>query len=281
MAMTQHEVARTLVKSAPELWEVCSDPDSLSRHLHAFGEIRITRVEPETTVAWEGERASGTVRIEPAGWGTRVILTATAAAEPVGEPEVALEPGAREPVALEPVALEPGATEPAVEDPRKDEPVVDEPAPAADPQLESDSQLESDPQLEPDPQLKPDPRLEPDPQLETQPESKATPRPGFFRRLGGLLFRSFVTPVELHEEAFGPPQAAQPALPEAEPDPDPAPVAAAAPELEPEPESELTPAAVTAPVEPGRSEPEFDPGTVLAGVLDRLGSDHHRPFSRG
>ena len=41
-----------------------------------FGEIRITRLEPETAVAWEGERASGTVRLEPSGWGTRVTLTA-------------------------------------------------------------------------------------------------------------------------------------------------------------------------------------------------------------
>jgi hypothetical protein len=84
--MAEHEAARTLVKSPPELWEVCSDPESLGRHLRPFGEIRITRLEPETTVAWEGERASGTVRIEPGGWGTKVTLTALAAAEPVPEP---------------------------------------------------------------------------------------------------------------------------------------------------------------------------------------------------
>lgn len=76
--MPKHVVRRTLVKSPPELWEVCSDAESLSRHLQPFGEIRITRLEPETTVAWEGERASGTVEIEPSGWGTRVILTAQA-----------------------------------------------------------------------------------------------------------------------------------------------------------------------------------------------------------
>jgi len=80
--MNEHEAARTLVKSPPELWEVCSDASLLSRHLQAFGEIRITRLEPETTVAWEGERASGTVRIEPSGWGTRVTLTAKPAAPP-------------------------------------------------------------------------------------------------------------------------------------------------------------------------------------------------------
>ena len=76
--MTEHEASRTLVKSAPELWAECSDAASLARHLDQFGEIRITRLEPETAVAWEGELASGTVRLEPSGWGTRVVLTARA-----------------------------------------------------------------------------------------------------------------------------------------------------------------------------------------------------------
>src|SRR5437764_6916523 len=65
--MNQHEVSRTLVKSQPELWAELSDPSSLARHLDQFGEIRITRLEPETTVAWEGQRVSGTVRLEPSG----------------------------------------------------------------------------------------------------------------------------------------------------------------------------------------------------------------------
>jgi len=82
--MAEHQASRTLVKSLPELWAECSNAASLERHLHAFGEIRITTLEPETAVAWEGERACGTVRIEPSGWGTRVTLTARAlaAAEP-------------------------------------------------------------------------------------------------------------------------------------------------------------------------------------------------------
>jgi hypothetical protein len=77
--MTELQASRTLVKSPPELWAECSDAASLARHLGQFGEIRITRLEPETAVAWEGEHARGTVRIEPAGWGTKVILTAVAA----------------------------------------------------------------------------------------------------------------------------------------------------------------------------------------------------------
>ena len=63
---------RTLVKSPPELWEELSEVDGLTKHLGAFGEIKITKLEPEHTVAWEGEHASGTVSIEPSGWGTKV-----------------------------------------------------------------------------------------------------------------------------------------------------------------------------------------------------------------
>jgi hypothetical protein len=105
--MTEHQSSRTLVKSAPELWAECSDAGSLARHLGSFGEIRITRLEPESTVAWEGTAASGTVRLEPSGWGTRVTLTVTeqtTAATPKPEPPaVAAEPEPS-PVAPESVA---------------------------------------------------------------------------------------------------------------------------------------------------------------------------------
>ncbi|GAC1433996.1 MAG: hypothetical protein NVSMB51_00120 [Solirubrobacteraceae bacterium] len=88
---THTQVSRTLVKSAPELWAEVSDAAALSRHLGEFGEIRITRTEPENTVAWEGERASGTVKLEVSGWGTKVMLTARAArpGQPVGAPALA------------------------------------------------------------------------------------------------------------------------------------------------------------------------------------------------
>lgn len=89
-----HEATRTLVKSQPEVWEQCSDPESLSRHLNgSFGEIRITRLEPENTVAWEGEQSSGTVTIEASAWGTRVTLTARTEQEQAAE-EVAPQPAA-------------------------------------------------------------------------------------------------------------------------------------------------------------------------------------------
>src|SRR5437588_11225148 len=95
--MTEVQASRTLVKSPPELWAECSDAAALSRHLNAFGEIRITRLDPETTVAWEGERGSGTVRLEPSGWGTRVILTAETPDDGPGEGEPPTPPEPRRP----------------------------------------------------------------------------------------------------------------------------------------------------------------------------------------
>jgi hypothetical protein len=82
--MKEHQTSRTLLKSPPELWAECSEAQSLARHLgDSVGEIRITKLEPEHTVAWEGDRASGTVKLEPSGWGTRVTLTCS---EPEQEP---------------------------------------------------------------------------------------------------------------------------------------------------------------------------------------------------
>src|SRR6267378_1144494 len=121
--MQEPRAQRTLVKSPPELWSELSDIDSLARHLGEFGEIRITRLDPETTVAWEGDRARGTVELEPSGWGTKVTITAELAGEAVAaepEPEPAAVEPEPEPVAVdqEPVAVdqEPVAVEPAPED---------------------------------------------------------------------------------------------------------------------------------------------------------------------
>ncbi len=118
--MATHSAQRRLVKSRPELWAEISDQQSLARRLEAFGEIRITGTDPETTVAWEGTAASGTVEIESAGWGTKVVLTveladAPAAIEPKPEP-VVQEVLATEPKP-EPVAQ--AAPEPAAAAPKK------------------------------------------------------------------------------------------------------------------------------------------------------------------
>src|ERR671917_1450171 len=124
-AMPDLTAKRTLVKSPPELWSELSEVERLARHLGAFGEIKITKLEPEHTVAWEGEGASGTVSIEPSGWGTKVTLTAQLdGAEVVETPRVEeREPMAEEP---EPMAEEP---EPMAEEP---EPMAEEPEPMAE-----------------------------------------------------------------------------------------------------------------------------------------------------
>jgi hypothetical protein len=115
--MKEVTAGRTLVKSPPELWAVCSDADSLGQHLEAFGEIRITRLEPETTVAWEGERASGTVRIEPSGWGTKVTVTAAATPAVTAPEQVVTDPVTEAPAS---VLIDPEPTVPEPEQPSAD-----------------------------------------------------------------------------------------------------------------------------------------------------------------
>jgi hypothetical protein len=93
--MPSTEAQRTLVKSPPELWAELSDPASLARHLGDFGEIRIARIEPEQSVAWEAQDVSGTVQLKPSGWGTKVTLTVVREVpepEAVPEPEIEPEP---------------------------------------------------------------------------------------------------------------------------------------------------------------------------------------------
>jgi hypothetical protein len=245
-AMQEPRAQRTLVKSPPELWAEVSDIDSLARHLGEFGEIRITRLDPETTVAWEGDRACGTVALEPTAWGTKVTITAKLAQEVVVEP-VAVEPEPEpEPVAAEPVAVEP-QPEP--------EPVAVEPEPEPEPVA-----------AEPEPEA-----------IAPEPDAPATeaPKEGFFARLFGR--RSKVEPVVEVE-------------PEAEPEPEPVAVEPEPVAVEAEPEPELV--AVAPEPEPVAVEPEPEPEPVravldveraeaiLTGVLDDLGSAHHRPFSR-
>ncbi len=86
--MPEPRAQRTLVKSPPEIWAEVSDVSTLARHLGEFGEIRITRLEAETTVVWEGDRARGTVELEASGWGTKVTITAEAIATDEVEVEV-------------------------------------------------------------------------------------------------------------------------------------------------------------------------------------------------
>jgi hypothetical protein len=248
--MTDHEASRTLVKSPPELWAECSDAASLARHLGQFGEIRITRLEPETAVAWEGEEVSGTVRLEPTGWGTKVILTAR-------------RPDADEPP---PAAFEAAAWEP--------EPM---PEPVAEPEPEPEPVVESDPEPvagvpSPDP-------------VRDSADARRSSRRGAFGRLREYFGLGRGTQQASPQQAFPEPQRQAPPQPgpllrpvqPAQPPPGrpdsavPA-VAESVPAVaEPEPAAGPAPAAEPAPV----------PDAALMAALDSLGQAHHRPFSRG
>ncbi len=161
--MSSLQASRTLVKSPPELWAELSDIGALARHLGEFGEIRITKVDPESRVEWEADRASGTVRLEPSGWGTRVVLT-------VDTPEPAADP---EPEVEEPVAV---AEEAPVAEPEPEpEPVAVEPEPEPEPlkrgfwaRLFGRRKPEPAPAPEPEPVVEEPVAVEPEPEPEPE-----------------------------------------------------------------------------------------------------------------
>jgi hypothetical protein len=80
------EVSRTLVKSPPELWAELSG-EALTE---AVGGGSLKVAEEERRIDWEAEGAKGTAVLEPAGWGTKLTLTAQVQEEVAElEPEVA------------------------------------------------------------------------------------------------------------------------------------------------------------------------------------------------
>jgi outer membrane biosynthesis protein TonB len=204
--MTEHESSRTLVKSAPELWAECSDAASLARHLGAFGEIRITKLEPETAVAWEGAAASGTVKLETSGWGTRVTLTVkegqapTASAEPLPEPVVE---------------------------------AVQEPEPEPEPEPVAVAEPEPVAVAEPDAPEAPEPEelVEPEPRMAEPPL-----RIGVFARFRGAFRRKPGAAAVVEPELIAMPEPGPEPIPAAEAPPEPEPVTEPAPEPAPAPE---------------------------------------------
>jgi hypothetical protein len=284
--MSEPRVQRTLVKSPPELWAEISDVSTLARHLGEFGEIRITRLENETTVVWEGDRACGTVELEASGWGTKVTITAAAVEAQAPEPE--------------PAAVVEAQPEAVAEVEREPEVVAEvEPEPEAVAVVEPEAEPEPVAAAEPEPEHELGQVTESLAALELAQEPAPTPK----RRLLARLFRRRAAEAR----AVAPQATAEPAA-IAEPEPvEPEPVAIAEPEPEPVPTVEPEPVATVEPdpepvatVEPDPEpvatvepdpEPEATPPApvldderleaVLVGVLDDLGSAHHRPFSRG
>jgi hypothetical protein len=229
--MPEPRVQRTLVKSPPELWAEISDVSTLARHLGELGDIRITRLENETTVVWEGDRACGTVELEASGWGTKVTITAAAVEAPEPEPEPAAVAEAEAEALAEP------------------EPVAEVAAVAVA-------------------QRTPEAAVEPPAEQPTA--TLAVPQPEPKRGLFARLFRRRAAVAPTLDRA-----------PVAEPE------AVVEPEAVSEPEAVVEPVAVVEPEPepaPDPALPAFDDErleAVLVGVLDDLGSAHHRPFSRG
>jgi hypothetical protein len=260
--MTEHEASRTLVKSPPELWAECSDAASLARHLGQFGEIRITRLEPETAVAWEGETASGTVRLEPSGWGTRVILTARQLGTGgTGAPNV--------PVSAEaaPTSEAAGAPDPASgPDPASDVSPADDVGPADEDRVapEVDVTAEVAPATDPLP---------------------PAPRSRLLGRLFGFLRRAPAAPPTAATGASGATAAGlSAALEGAVEAPLPLETAVVEPPLT-DATAASTALTLDAVGEEGRpgtaAAPDaIDSQAALDCALDSLGQAHHRPFSR-
>jgi hypothetical protein len=281
---------RTLVKSPPELWEELSEVDGLNKHFGEFGEIKITKLEPEHTVAWEGEHASGTVSIEPSGWGTKVTLHAELPEEPEAEAAAAADESPAEAEAEhehehehEHAQPEPAAMkeEPAVV-PGELDPVTD-PVPEAPKkrrgfwawlfrtrtgghEIAEHEPISADPVIEEPEVIAEEPKV-----IAEEPESAAE-EPAVIAEEPAVIAEEPEPVVE--EPAV---IAEEPAVMAEEPEP-----VAEEPEdiaEEPEPVAEEPEVLAEEPVAEG-----VDPErarAILDGALDALGAAHHRPFSRG
>jgi hypothetical protein len=309
--MISSEVQRTLVKSPPELWSELSDPAALARHLGELGElgeIRIVRVEPEKTVEWAAEHTTGTVSIQPSGWGTKVTLS-------VERELVAATPSQAEPESAEPTdTAEPGDVgEPADAAEPTD---TLEPIDAAEPQVaEIEPASEESPPPQPAEDLPEPAAAETSASAITAAASEAegqSPRVGFFARLFRRRRRREEA-AETQSETIAPAPAPEPAGAfaavsealaqeamdsHAFTDPPAPAMLAAAPEQSEQAEpselehetqaeqssdiaAELMAAEEVAAEEVAAEEVAAEEVTaVLAAVLDRLGAAHHRPFSR-
>jgi hypothetical protein len=290
--MTESKASRTLLKSPPELWSEVSTATSLQRHMDQFGEIRITKLEPETAVAWEGEHARGTITLEVSGWGTRVSLTA----EPVRANGVDGTSSEAVDVA-EPEPADDSAESEVADDLIESEVANDlvESVVAGDrvePELADDRVKPEAPETvdSPDAVAFEMPHLSP----ERDDFEARVQRPRWTRRLA-RAFEKWFGPARLEsaepvaqapelqpaQRAAWPVVAREPARPTTPvaPTPTPTPVAA-------EPKARATttqpPIISRAPAPEQGPPPEVDAASTAAldAALESLGQAHHRPFSR-
>jgi hypothetical protein len=152
------------------------------------------------------------------------------------------------------------------ESPRADDPEPAEPACSieqADPVVEAETGSEPEPEVRPELEVRPEPEVAPEPRVELEP------RLGFFAR----LFRRRARTEPVRAAASEPRAAAEPEI-------------TAAPDVE----AEVAPARQAEPDQPNEdlaaelaaAEEAIAAASteLLSAVLDRLGSAHHRPFSR-
>ncbi|HEX3434035.1 MAG TPA: hypothetical protein VHT25_08245 [Solirubrobacteraceae bacterium] len=296
--MISSEVQRTLVKSPPELWAEISDRESLSRHLGEFGDIRITRVEPEQRVEWQSGDTSGSVVIKPSGWGTKVMLTVTR--ELAEQPTEAM---------TEPEAVPQPMTALEGEDELEDEAEIESELAG-----EPDDFVESAPAPEPAPEQrsgflarlfgrrrrKPAPtatalELATDEPIEDDAEDADGANTGAPRPYNALaVWASQIDSdadadeqldEEAHEyaaQAFTPPQPASGEASEADGDGSPLDAwSVAKNEADADaPEDGDAAQDISAEIRAAEEVAAEEVTAVLTGVLDRLGAAHHRPFSR-
>jgi hypothetical protein len=264
------EVHRTLVKSPPELWSEVSDAAALGRHLADLGEIRITRLEPESVVEFQTESSTGRIELKATGWGTRVTLrVADIAAE---EPPAVLDVPAAEPES------EPEAVVEATADEAPDAtPEADPPKPVADPFAALLASATAQ-------------RLGAADGRVGLPTVTAR-RPGLIARVLGWRRRPVAPPTP----GPSPAEPVEPAAPEA-PEASawagwaPAPeiaevpaqqeVAAPAPQTTDPPQLQAESPDLAVELQAAEEAGTEDISAVLTRVLDSLGSAHHRPFSR-
>jgi hypothetical protein len=260
--MNESKASRTLLKSPPELWSEVSSATSLQRHMDRFGEIRITKLEPETAVAWEGEHARGTITLEASGWGTRVSLTAEAV-DAGGADEAQLE-DAHQADDVDPVKdlVEPAGTRVEPELEQANAGVEHEHEEILDPHREAETR---------------DPALSRE--VGRDQLGASTHKPRWTERLARAFKRWFAAPPRADTD---------PGIQPPAPAPEPSSAVVSTPEPEPvvpEPAPRVTPPSlILAPQPKPQPEPlpQIDdaPAAALDAALDSLGQAHHRPFSR-
>jgi hypothetical protein len=92
----ESKAKRTLVKSAPELWELAEDPARMEAWIAGLtgappGGLEVTAREHERALAWRSShaprRAAIVIELAPSGFGTSVRITAE---HDLGDPQAAL-----------------------------------------------------------------------------------------------------------------------------------------------------------------------------------------------